>query len=157
MRYTALLLVSLSLLASAGAAAAAETYTVHLGPTPLNDATKAKIRGRATATATLTGSQLSVAGAFSGLASPATTAEIRSGGGVGVPGPAIGALTVSPAAQGDLSGQVKLTAAQVKALRQGRLYVQINSQSAPPPAGNLWGWVLSPTLVLPGTPPTPTR
>ena len=136
------------------AAPAPEHYTAYLGPTPINDATKPRIRGRATATITVTGPQLAITGAFSGLAGPATTAELRLGGGVGIPGPSIAPLKVSAATSGELSGQISLDAAQLKALRQGRLYVQIDSQTAPD--GNLWGWVLSPAIALPGTtPPTP--
>jgi hypothetical protein len=35
-----------------------------------------------------------------------------------------------------------LTKAQVAALREGRLYIQINSAKGPAPDGNLRGWLL---------------
>lgn len=130
-----------------------ERYSAFLGPTPLNDATRTKVRGRATATLTLTQSKVTVTGSFSGLVGAATTAELRGGEGVGIAGPIIAPLTITAATSGDFSGAAQLTAAQVKALRRGYLYVQINSQSAPAPIGNLWGWVLSSAMTLPGTNP----
>ena len=34
------------------------------------------------------------------------------------------------------------TVPKSQALRDGRLYVQVNSQKGPAPDGNLWGWLL---------------
>ena len=42
-----------------------------------------------------------------------------------------------------LSGSVDLTVAQVDALRQGKLYIQVHSEKGVAPDGsNLWGWLL---------------
>ncbi len=41
-----------------------------------------------------------------------------------------------------LSGTVKLTSAQQKALRTGKLYISIGSAKYPDGNGMLWGWVL---------------
>ena len=59
---------------------------------------------------------------------------------MGVRGPAISDLKVTPAAKGEISGEVQLTAEQVESLRKRRLYIQIHSSSAP--EGNLWGWLV---------------
>ncbi|MGW8370292.1 MAG: CHRD domain-containing protein, partial [Gammaproteobacteria bacterium] len=60
---------------------------------------------------------------------------------VGARGPSIHSLEFTGARDGKLSGSVRLDAEQVVALRAGRLYIQIDSESAPD--GNLWGWLLS--------------
>ena len=59
---------------------------------------------------------------------------------MGVRGPPFADVTVPAATSGDFSAEVALTPAQIEALRQGRIYLQIHSASAPD--GNLWGWVL---------------
>jgi hypothetical protein len=105
------------------------------------DASKrAEITGSGSISAVLAGTQLSITGAFDGMQSPATLAQVRQGVATGVRGPAIGDLTVSPATSGDVSGMLSLTAEQVESLRKGKLYIQIHSEKAPD--GNLWGWLL---------------
>jgi hypothetical protein len=39
-----------------------------------------------------------------------------------------------------VSGVVELSRAEAQALRDGRIYLQIDSE--PAPEGNLWGWLL---------------
>jgi hypothetical protein len=72
------------------------------------------------------------------MLSAATTAKIHQGSKMGVRGDAVLDLTVAKAASGAISGAVKLTPAQVDALKAGRLYIQIAAEKAPD--GNLWGW-----------------
>ena len=124
------------------AALGAENYETVLGPTPITDATKLAITGRGAATATLDGDKLSVTGTFAGLATPATDAHLMLGGGIGIPGTPMLDLTVSPGTSGTVGGAFMLTGGQIAALHAGKLYIQINSQKAPAPAGNLWGWLL---------------
>jgi hypothetical protein len=57
---------------------------------------------------------------------------------MGGTGPTIGALAIPQAQSGDISGVFTLTPDQVAALKSGKLYVILDSQSAP--KGNLWGW-----------------
>jgi hypothetical protein len=99
------------------------------------------IAGYGSLTATLKGKQLTIEGTFEGLRSPATTAQIHRGP-KGIPGPAIAELnlTVTKADKGAVSGTLELTPDQIADLRNGRLYVQIQSERAPD--GNLWGWLL---------------
>jgi hypothetical protein len=99
------------------------------------------IAGYGSLTATLKGKQLAIEGSFEGLRSPATTVQIHRGP-KGIPGPAIADLnlTVTKAEKGAVSGTLELTPDQIADLRNGRLYVQIQSERAPD--GNLWGWLL---------------
>jgi hypothetical protein len=126
--------------------ASAADYMASLGPMPLDDETKAVIAGRGDATATIEGRTLTVKGNFRGLPSAVTRAYLFQSPYMGVPGKQMLELKVAGAASGTLSGSFTLTADQAKALRTGRLYVQINSEKAPPgyawgPTGTLWGWL----------------
>jgi CHRD domain len=134
---TVLLCVFLS-----AAAPDAGRYETVLGPTPVNHVTNGLLTGQGVATAALNGNRLSVNGVFSGLASPATDAHLMMGSGIGIAGIPVLGLTVSPAANGTLTGAFTLNREQLEALRNGRIYIQVNSQKAPAPGGNLWGWLL---------------
>ena len=140
--------LSLALVAclAAGPARAAD-YQTNLGPMPLDDETKAVIAGRGNATASYDGKTLAVKGSFKGLPSNATEAHLLLSQHIGVPGHQVLDLTVTKSTSGTLSGSFALTAEQSDALRTGRLYIQINSEKAPPgyswgPKGTLWGWLL---------------
>ena len=119
----------------------AETFKARLSPVPINISMMSTIAGTGSLTATLAGKQLTIQGTFEGLRSPATTAQIHRGP-KGIPGPAIPNfdLTVTKAEKGTVSGTLELTPDQIADLRNGRWYVQIQSERAP--EGNLWGWLL---------------
>lgn len=130
-----------------GTGAFAADYQTNLGPMPLDDETKAVIAGRGDATASYDGKTLTVKGAFKGLPSNATEAHIFLSPYIGGPGKQILDLDVTKSTAGTLGGTFKLTSAQATALRTGKLYIQINSEKAPPgygwgPNGTLWGWLL---------------
>lgn len=115
-------------------------YEAGLDPAPFDATNRADVIGSiGSATATLDGSTLTVRGTFSNLKSPATAGSFRIGLAKGVPGDAIGSLTVEHARQGAFSGTIKLTAAQVGALNRQSLYVRIDSEKSP--EGNLQGWL----------------
>jgi hypothetical protein len=118
-----------------------ETFKTRLSPVPINVSMMATIAGNGSLTATLQGKQLTIQGTFEGLRSPATTAQIRRGP-KGIRGPVIPnlELAVTKAEKGTVSGTLDLTPDQIADLRNGRLYVQIQSERAPD--GNLWGWLL---------------
>lgn len=116
-----------------------ETFKARLSPVPIDLSMMATIAGSGSLTATLAGKQLTITGMFEGLRSPATTAQIHRGP-KGIRGPAILDLTVTKSAKGTISGSLELTPEQIADLRNGRLYVQIQSERAPD--GNLWGWLL---------------
>jgi hypothetical protein len=121
-----------------------EKFTARLGWVPTagpND--RVNVTGKGTATGTLSGRKLTISGTFEGLAGPATIARLHQGIAKGARGNAITDLTVSKGASGTLSGSADLTAPQVEALRQGKLYIQLHSEKGVAPDGsNLWGWFL---------------
>ena len=129
------------------APASAADYAANLGPMPLDDETKAVIAGRGDATAAFDRGTLTVRGTFGKLPSAATEALIFLSPAIGVPGKQALALQLTGKTDGSIAGTFKLNASQAQALRTGRLYVQINSEKAPPgyawgPKGTLWGWLL---------------
>ena len=123
---------------AAAPAIAADNYQTDIGPTPKNGRQGPNVQGRGTVLATLDKNTFSLQGKFSGLSSPATEARLHMGNVMGGTGPAIGALKVAQAQSGEISGTFTLTPVQVAALKVGKLYVMLDSQSAP--KGNLWGW-----------------
>ena len=122
----------------AAPAFAADNYQTDIGPTPKNGRQGANVQGRGTVLATLDNNTFSLRGKFSGLSSPATEARLHVGNVMGGTGPAIGDLKIVQAQSGEISGTFTLTPDQVAALKLGKLYVMLDSQSAP--KGNLWGW-----------------
>jgi len=115
-------------------------YEAQLDPTPFDATNRADvIESIGTVTATLDGSTLTVRGTFSNFTSAATGGSFRIGLAKGVPGDAIGSLTVEHARQGAFSGTIKLTSGQMAALKNEALYVRIDSEKAPD--GNVQGWL----------------
>ena len=138
----AVTLVALALLVPLNAQGS-ETYTARLGWVPTTPTDRPNVTGKGSATATLAGRKLTIAGAFEGLAAPATVARLHRGIAKGARGAAIGDLTVTQAASGKLSGSVDLNAEQVEALMQGKLYIQLHTAKGVAPDGStLWGWLL---------------
>ncbi|HWU55476.1 MAG TPA: CHRD domain-containing protein [Rhizomicrobium sp.] len=127
-----------AMLFAAAPAFAADNYQTDIGPTPKNGRQGANVQGRGTVLATLDKNTFTVQGKFSGLSSPATVARLHMGNVMGGTGPAIGDLKIVQAQSGEISGTFTLTRGQVAALKIGKLYVMLDSQSAP--KGNLWGW-----------------
>jgi len=134
-------IVSIGHAAGAQNAPAGETFKARLSPVPIDATMMSTVAGSGSLTATLAGKQFTITGTFEGLRSPATTAQLHRGP-RGIRGPAILDLdlTISKAVKGTFSGSVELTPDQIADLRNGRLYVQIQSERAPD--GNLWGWLL---------------
>jgi hypothetical protein len=118
------------------------TFKARLSPVPIDVSMQATIAGSGSVSAVLTGTKLVVTGAFDGLKSPATIAQIHKGPVRGVRGPNVLDLAVAKtdATAGTLSGTFDLTAIQLADLDKGRLYIQVHSEKAPD--GNLWGWLL---------------
>jgi hypothetical protein len=123
---------------AAAPAFAADNYQTDIGPTPKNGSQGANAQGRGTVLATLDNNRFTLQGKFSGLSSPATQARLHMGNVMGGTGPAIGDLKLPQAQSGEISGTFTLTPDQIAALKLGKLYVILDSQSAP--KGNLWGW-----------------
>jgi hypothetical protein len=128
----------ISLIAQSG-----DTYTARLAWVPTTPTDRPNVTGKGSATGTLAGRKLTIAGAFEGLAAPATVAKLHLGIAKGARGAAIGDLMVTQAVSGKLSGSVDLTPEQVEALKQGKLYVELHTAKGVPPDGStLWGWFL---------------
>lgn len=130
--------------------AAAQTYTTHLESIALNPAQRPNVNGEGDVRAVLDGHNLMISGTFQRLPTPATRARIFRGVVVGAPGDPILDLTVSPDTSGTISGTEKLSSEQVRALREERLYIQIDLVGAPgtvsgafsAPNGTVWGWLM---------------
>ena len=122
------------------AAAAPERYEASLSSLPYSDASRDTVKGKGSAAVALDGNRLSVDGTFSDLGGAATEAHLMLGLGMGVPGAVAFPLNVTRAQAGTVTGNVSLDSEQLAAFRRGRMYIQIDSASAP--AGNLWGWIL---------------
>ncbi|MGB9067118.1 MAG: CHRD domain-containing protein [Candidatus Acidiferrales bacterium] len=134
-------LVSLFFFSSSAPAYSGESFKARLSPTPIDAVSKNTITGSGSLTAVLAGNRLIVTGTFDGMQSAATDIHIHRAP-KGIRGPAIFDLIVSKNTSGSISGSVELTPAEVDDLENGRFYVQINSERAPAPEGNLWGWLL---------------
>jgi hypothetical protein len=117
-----------------------EKYKTRLSPISMDASMRANIAGLGTASAVLTGAKLTVSGAFEGLRSPATIAQLHEGRGTGVRGPVAFDLTVTKATSGTIEGSFDLSPEQLEDLKKNRFYVQIHSEKAPD--GNLWGWLM---------------
>jgi hypothetical protein len=144
-RCLALAAIALTAIATSAplTAQAGDTYTARLGWVPTTPADRPNVVGKGSATATLAGRKLTIAGAFEGLAAPATVARLHQGITKGARGAAISDLTVTQGTNGKLSGAVDLTPEQIEALKQGKLYVQLHTGKGVPPDGStLWGWFL---------------
>jgi hypothetical protein len=147
MRTVALVMVAAALAWAAPVvplgAQSGEKYTVRLGWVPISGAERANVTGKGSATATLSGTTLTIAGTFEGLAAPATLARLHRGVAKGARGPEVTDLTITKAAAGKISGSVTMTPLLLDALRSSRLYIQIHSEKGVQPDGsNLWGWLL---------------
>jgi hypothetical protein len=124
-------------------AQAARTFKARLSPVPLDVAMQATVAGTGSVSAVLTGTKLAITGAFEGLKSPATIAQVHRSPVRGVRGPVAFDLSVTKGSEGTsgtLTGSIELTQIQLTDLEKGRLYVQLHSEKAPD--GNLWGWLL---------------
>jgi hypothetical protein len=118
----------------------AARYEAELDPAPFDATNRADvIESIGNVTADLDGNMLTVKGTFSNFTSPATGGSFRIGLAKGVPGDAIGSLTVDHARQGSFSGTIKLNATQVAALKRQSLYLRIDSEKSPD--GNVQGWL----------------
>jgi CHRD domain-containing protein len=123
----------------AAAAPGGDSYRTRLSVVPLDVAMQANVAGQGSVTATLQGNRLTVSGTAEGLRSPATVAQIHRGP-PGIPGPAILDLTVTNSTTPAIGGTVELSPSMVQDLKNGQLYVQVNSERAPD--GNLRGWLM---------------
>lgn len=120
-----------------------QTLTARLSPVPITVTQQSTVSGLGSAKAAIKGDHVDITGAFDGLKSAATTAEIHRAR-PGLRGPVILDLPVTRQGDGTkglLKGGFDLTAEQRADLLAGRWYIQLNSEKAAD--GNLWGWLLA--------------
>ena len=117
-----------------------QSFKARLSTVPVDATMLPTVTGSGSLKAVLAGTKLTISGSFEGLRSPAIHASVHIGPQKGVRGPAVYDLNVTKEKAGSVSGSVDLTASEVEDLKNGRLYVQIDSERAP--EGNLWGWIL---------------
>jgi hypothetical protein len=124
---------------------AADTYKIRLEWVPIGGAERNDVSGQGSATAKLTGSTLSLEGAFTGLPGKVTAAKLHQGVATGARGRGVvvGELRVMGDTSGSVAGEIRLNAEQRAALEAGRLYLQIYSEKGVlPDHATLWGWLL---------------
>ena len=107
-----------------------EAFTGRLSSVPVDPVTVRTTTGSGTLTAVLAGNTLTSNGKFDGLNSPATAAHVHRAR-RGRRGPNAFDLTVTKATSGTVQGTLKLTDAQVEALKSGWYYVQIHTEVNP--------------------------
>jgi hypothetical protein len=118
-----------------------DKYNARLAWVPTGGADR--VIGKGTATATLSGKSLAIAGSFEGLGGPATIARVHQGVAKGARGKPVADVTVPKTTSGTFSATIPLTDEQIEALKQGKLYLQLNGDKGLAPDGaNLWGWFL---------------
>jgi hypothetical protein len=143
--------VALALLAALAIARAEpqDKFAATLGWVPIGGAERADVAGDGTVSATLSGSKLSIVGSFEGLPAKVTGAKLLQGVAKGArgAGTALAGLRVTGGTSGTVSGDVRLSAEQVEALKAGRLYLQIYSEKGvQPDHSTLWGWLSGESL-----------
>ena len=146
-RRVTLTLAAALLVAAVGGlmAQGADKYTARLSSIPIagpND--RPNVTGKGSVTATLTGTKLTFSGTFEGLPAAATMVQLHRGIAKGARGPVMTDLTIAKATSGMITGTADLTAADVEALKAGRLYLQVHSEKGLPKedGATLWGWLL---------------
>jgi hypothetical protein len=117
-----------------------QIFKARLSTVPVDATMLATVTGSGSAKAVLGGNTLTISGTFQGLRSAAMRAALHIGPQKGIRGPAVHDVTVSKEKTGTVSGSVELNASEVEALKNGCVYLQIDSERAPD--GNLWGWLL---------------
>ncbi len=116
-----------------------DKYSARLAWVPIAGADR--VTGKGSATATLSGKSLAISGSFEGLGGPATIARLHQGVAKGARGKPVADVTVPKSTSGTFSASIALTDEQIEALKQGKLYLQLNGDKGLAPDGaNLWGW-----------------
>jgi len=122
-----------------------EAFNARLDWVPIGGTERNDVSGEGSISAKLSGTSLAITGSFAGLPAKVTGAKLHAGVATGARGRGlvVAELQVSGGASGTVSGDVRLSAEQVAALKAGQLYVQIYSEKGVlPDHSTLWGWLL---------------
>ena len=134
------LLLVTCLLATHLVSAQSNLYRARLSEVPVTPQTYRTITGVGEVFATLNGSTLTLNGTYEGMSSAATVAHIHNAP-KAMNGPPIGAIEVTTAPSGEVSGSLELTPEQVQALQDEELYIVIHSENNP--GGEIRGWLFA--------------
>jgi hypothetical protein len=132
-------LLATGLIVASLAHAQSTMFRARLSEVPVTPQTYRTITGVGEVLATLSGSTLNLTGTYEGMSSLATAAHVHNAP-KAMNGPPIGAIEVTPATSGEVSGSIELTAEQVTALQNEELYIVIHSENNP--GGEVRGWLL---------------
>ena len=144
-RRLVILALCLGAMVTPGFAQRLETFTARLDWVPIGGTERNDVAGEGSVSAKLGGPNLTVTGSFTGLPAKVTGAKLHAGVATGARGHGVvvADLQVTGGASGTVSGDVRLSAEQVAALKAGQLYVQIYSEKGVlPDHSTLWGWLL---------------
>ncbi len=144
-RLVAALVTCLVVISAPSFAQRPEAFTARLDWVPIGGTERNDVAGEGSLSAKLSGTNLTIAGSFTGLPAKVTGAKLHAGVATGARGRGlvVADLQVTGAASGTVSGDVRLSAEQVAALKAGQLYVQIYSEKGVlPDHSTLWGWLL---------------
>lgn len=145
-RNSAIAVLAVMAALSSPALAADAQYATQLDPSAFDNSTVKNNVGIGHVSATLSGTTLTITGDYSGMNFDATAAHVKLGLAKGEPGHVIGELKVSGGASGQITGSIKLNAAQIKALNLGDISVVVDNSKAGQ-FGSLWGWLSGSNLV----------
>jgi hypothetical protein len=132
-------LLATGLIVASLAHAQSTMFRARLSEVPVTPQTYRTITGVGEVFATLSGSTLSLTGTYQGMSSTAAAAHVHNAP-KAMNGPPIGAIEVTPATSGEVSGNIELSAEQLTALQNEELYIVIHSENNP--GGELRGWLL---------------
>jgi len=132
-------------ISTAGFAQRPEAFTARLDWVPIGGTERNDVAGEGSLSGKLSGTNLTITGSFTGLPAKVTGAKLHVGVATGARGRGlvVADLQVTGGASGTVSGDVRLSAEQVAALKAGQFYVQIYSEKGVlPDHSTLWGWLL---------------
>ena len=132
-------LLAACILVASFAQAQSTMFRARLSEVPVTPQTYRTITGVGEVFATLSGSTLNLNGTYQGMSSAASAAHVHNAP-KAMNGPPIGAIEVTPATSGEVSGSIELSDGQLAALQNEELYIVIHSENNP--GGELRGWLL---------------
>ena len=116
-----------------------DKYSARLAWVPIAGADR--VTGKGTATATLSGKTLAYPDPSRVWAARPRSRGCTRASPEGARGKPVADVTVPKSTSGTFSAHVALTDEQIDALKQGKLYLQLNGDKGLAPDGaNLWGW-----------------
>jgi hypothetical protein len=117
----------------------AEEYEIWLAAMPMDPLTAPSMRGSGKLMARLEGNELTISGDIEDLESPASGAELRRAT-PGMRGAVVFKVQIAHEPNAEINDRLQLRGSQIRDLRGGLYYLQINTEKNP--LGQLRGWLL---------------